>query len=48
LPVQYWVCGEINLGYREPATIRAADYQGREAEGVLYVAKAGEMLYRLG
>jgi nickel-dependent lactate racemase len=42
------VCRAINLGYRDPATIRAADYQDREAEGILYVAKAGEMLYRLG
>lgn len=41
------VCREINLGYRDPATINVADYQNREAEGVLYVPKAGEMLYRL-
>ncbi len=41
------VCRSINLGYRDPASVNAADYQGREAEGVLYVPKAGEMLYRL-
>jgi len=41
------VCRAINLGYRDPATIDPAAYQNREAEGVLYVAKAGEMLYRL-
>jgi nickel-dependent lactate racemase len=41
------VCREINLGYLDPATVRTADYQGREAEGVLHVPKAGEMLYRL-
>jgi nickel-dependent lactate racemase len=41
------VCRAINLGYRDPRTIDAAAYQGREDEGVLYVPKAGEMLYRL-
>jgi nickel-dependent lactate racemase len=41
------VCRQINLGYRDPATIRVADYQNREAEGVLHVPKAGEMLYHL-
>lgn len=40
-------CRRVNLGYLDPASIRVADYQGREDEGVLYVAKAGEMLYRL-
>jgi nickel-dependent lactate racemase len=41
------VCREINLGYRDPATIRVEDFEGREHEGVLYVPKAGEMLYQL-
>ncbi len=41
------VCREINLGYRDPATIRVEDFEGREGEGVLYVPKAGEMLYQL-
>jgi nickel-dependent lactate racemase len=41
------VCRAVNLGYCDPASIRPADYQGREDDGVLYVAKAGEMLYRL-
>jgi lactate racemase len=40
-------CEKINLGYRDPATIRVADFQDQEAKGILYVAKAGEMLYRL-
>ncbi len=39
-------CRVINLGYRDPATLRVSDYQGREAEGILHVPKAGEMLYR--
>ena len=42
------VCRRINLGYRDPASIDVADYQNREDEGILYVPKAGEMLYRLG
>jgi nickel-dependent lactate racemase len=40
-------CRAINLGYRDPRSIDPADYPGREDEGVLYVPKAGEMLYRL-
>jgi nickel-dependent lactate racemase len=41
------VCREINLGYRDPKTIRKEDFANREEEGVLLVPKAGEMLYRL-
>lgn len=41
------VCREINLGYRDPATIDPASFAAREDEGVLYVPKAGEMLYHL-
>ncbi|HWQ91739.1 MAG TPA: hypothetical protein VN673_08710, partial [Clostridia bacterium] len=41
------VCQRINLGYRDPATIRVEEFAGREAEGVLLVPKAGEMLYQL-
>jgi nickel-dependent lactate racemase len=41
------VCRKINLGYRDPESINVADYQGREEEGILYVPRAGEMLYRL-
>ena len=40
-------CRKINLGYREAASIDIREWQGREAEGRLYVPKAGEMLYRL-
>jgi lactate racemase len=39
-------CARLNLGYLDPATIDLADWQDREDEGILYVAKAGEMLYR--
>ncbi|MDA1277864.1 MAG: lactate racemase domain-containing protein [Verrucomicrobia bacterium] len=41
------ICRRINLGYRDPSSIRIEDYENREDEGVLYVPKAGEMLYRL-
>ncbi len=41
------VCEKINLGYLDPASIRPEDYANREEEGVLYVPKAGETLYRL-
>jgi nickel-dependent lactate racemase len=40
-------CRKINLGYHDPATIRAEDFENREDEGILYVPKAGEMLYHL-
>lgn len=41
------VCQQINLGYRDPKTIRPADFAGREDQGVLLVPKAGEMLFHL-
>jgi nickel-dependent lactate racemase len=41
------VCRAVHLGYRDPRSIAVADYKDREEEGILYVPKAGEMLYRL-
>ncbi|MEY5025220.1 MAG: hypothetical protein RLZZ244_748 [Verrucomicrobiota bacterium] len=41
------VCRAINMGYRDPASIRVEEFQGREEEGILYVPKAGEMLFHL-
>jgi nickel-dependent lactate racemase len=41
------ICDEVNLGYRDPATINPEEYANREDEGILYVPKAGEMLYHL-
>lgn len=41
------VCERINLGYRDPATIRQEDFANREDEGVLLVPKAGERLFQL-
>ena len=40
-------CRQINLGYRDWRTLRIADYENREIEGILYVPKAGETLHRL-
>ncbi len=41
------VCRQINLGYRDPASIHVEAYMNREDEGILYVPKAGEMLFQL-
>ena len=40
-------CARLNLGYLNPAQINPTDWQDREEEGILYVPKAGEMLYRV-
>ncbi|MEI6914835.1 MAG: lactate racemase domain-containing protein [Armatimonadota bacterium] len=40
-------CRQVNLGYLDYRQINISDYENREEEGVLYVPKAGEMLYRL-
>jgi nickel-dependent lactate racemase len=40
-------CRQLNLGYRDPKSIRKEDFANRESEGVLLVPKAGEMLYQL-
>ncbi len=41
------ICRQINVGYRDPATINIEDFANREDEGVLLVRKAGEMLHQL-
>jgi hypothetical protein len=41
------VCRSVNIGYRDPATINLAEWDGRESEGVLLVPHAGETLYRV-
>lgn len=40
-------CDTINLGYRDPTSIRVEDFANREDEGVLLVPNAGEMLFHL-
>ena len=41
------MCRKINLGYRDPNSINVEEWKDREDEGILYVPKAGELLYRL-
>jgi nickel-dependent lactate racemase len=40
-------CRTLNLGYRDPRSINPAEWAGRESEGILFVPKAGEILYRV-
>lgn len=40
-------CATLDLGYMDPDRIDPQAWVEREAEGVLYVPKAGEMLYRI-
>ncbi|MCB8947884.1 MAG: DUF2088 domain-containing protein [Ardenticatenaceae bacterium] len=40
-------CAQLALGYVNPQEIDVTEWQNRENEGVLYVPKAGEMLYRV-
>jgi nickel-dependent lactate racemase len=40
------ICHEVNLGYRDPASITPDDFANREDEGILLVLHAGETLYR--
>jgi lactate racemase len=41
------VCRSINLGYLDPSTICIDTWRSREADGILVVPRAGEILYRL-
>jgi nickel-dependent lactate racemase len=41
------LCGKINLGYRDPGSIRLDEWKNRESEGILVVPNAGETLYKL-
>jgi nickel-dependent lactate racemase len=40
-------CGKLALGCLNPNEIDVAEWQNQEDDGVLYVPKAGEMLYRV-
>jgi lactate racemase len=40
-------CRNLCLGYLDPDSIDLAEWRDREAEGILLVPKAGELLYRL-
>ncbi len=39
-------CARLNLGYLNPAEINVDDWKDREAEGTLFVPRAGEILFR--
>lgn len=39
-------CARLNLGYMDPAKIKISEWENRESEGILYVPRAGEILYR--
>ncbi|WP_420628921.1 hypothetical protein [Candidatus Leptofilum sp.] len=40
-------CAQLALGYVNPDEIDVTEWQNRKDEGILYVPKAGEMLYRV-
>jgi len=40
-------CERVNLGYLDPAAVDLSEWEGREAEGILVVPRAGETLYRI-
>jgi lactate racemase len=40
-------CAQLNLGYLDPLKVNIDEWKDKEAEGILYVPKAGEILYRL-
>ena len=41
------MCRKINLGYLDPSSTRIEEFQNREAEGILFVDHAGEVLHRV-
>jgi nickel-dependent lactate racemase len=40
-------CERLNLAYLDPAAIHLDEWKNREHEGILFVPKAGELLYRV-
>ena len=40
-------CAKLNLGYLDPAKIKMDEWIDREDDGVLYVPRAGEILFRM-
>lgn len=47
LKISFTDCKKLSLGYRNLSTIDIIDWENREDEGILYVPKAGEILYRV-
>jgi nickel-dependent lactate racemase len=40
-------CERVNLGYQDPDSVKPDEWKGLEEEGILWVPKAGELLYRV-
>jgi nickel-dependent lactate racemase len=40
-------CAQLNLGYLDPWEVNVDDWKDKEDQGILYVPKAGEILYRV-
>jgi nickel-dependent lactate racemase len=40
-------CARLNLGYLDPSKINIDEWKDKDDEGILYIPKAGEILYRL-
>ena len=40
-------CARVGLGYMDPTTVVPGEWADREAEGILLVSRAGELLYRV-
>ena len=40
-------CTRLNLGYFDPAKIDLDEWKNREGKGILFIAQAGEILYRV-
>ncbi len=40
-------CARLNLGYLDPVKVNIDEWKDRTNEGILYIPKAGEMLYRM-
>jgi nickel-dependent lactate racemase len=40
-------CAHLGINYLDPAKVRPEEWQNREHEGILYVPRAGETLYRV-
>jgi nickel-dependent lactate racemase len=40
-------CTKLNLGYLDPAKVKVDEWKNREGEGIFWVPRAGEILYRI-
>jgi nickel-dependent lactate racemase len=40
-------CERLSLGYLNPADVKIHEWENREIDGILYIPKAGETLYRV-